>query len=240
MSLLTIIQDAAYALGQGSPDVVVTSTDETVLELLALSNTSGEALASDYDFPELKKEATFSATGNVDQGQFLGSAGVVSDGDYLRMVPDTFWDRTIDRPIIFPVTDSEWAQLSAFNSVPTNKRAIILNRNLHIGPNTGPSSGNTLAFTYYGSKWCASASGTAQSEWAADTDVGIIPERILKLDLIWRWKQSKYLPYAEDLETAERAISSHTGAAGGRRLLILGGQSGYNYVTNIPEGNWGQ
>jgi hypothetical protein len=239
MSLVSVISNVSLALGQGAVSVVIAATDETTLELLVLANNSGKSLARSSDFPELQKIVSFSATGQVDQGQFLGSAGVVTDGDYLRMVPDTFWNSTARRPIIFPSTPSEWSVSLAFGTIPVNLLGIILDRNLQVGPVNGPSSGDSLTFMYYGGFWCASAAGTGQAAWAADTDVGIIPENLLELDLIWRWKQMKFLPYSEDLETAEREILSHTGAAGGRRLLILGGRSGYGYVSNIPEGNWG-
>ncbi len=240
MSLLTVVQNVCRAIGKSPPSVVATSTDAAILELFVLSSTSGQELARGYDFPELLKENSWSATSTVNQSALIGvsASAVVSSMDYERMVPDTFWNRTQDEQYQ-PATNAEWSQWSAVGTIPVPKRFIILNKNLYVGPNTGPTSGDVLAFMYYSAHWCSSSEGVGKRAWSADTDIGVIPEPILERDLIWRWKQAKGLPYAEDLETSERAINKYTGSAGGRRLLMLGGGSTFNYAVNIPEGNWG-
>lgn len=240
MSLLTVVQNACRAIGKSPPTVVANSNDATILELFVLSSKSGQELARGHDFPELLREATFTGTAAVFQGNIIGiaSTAVVANCDYERMIPDTFWNRTQDRRIQGPSTPAEWSQLTAMNNIPDPLRFIIIGKGLYIGPNQGPSSGDSLAFMYFSNKWCESSGGVGQKSWSADTDVGIIPEQILELDLIWRWKQAKGFAYAEDLETAQRAINSYVGAAPGRRLLILGGGSQFNYSVNIPEGNW--
>ena len=241
MSLLTVVQNACRAIGQNPPSVVVASSDATVLELYILATKSGQELARQYDWPELLKEASFSATSQVNQGNIIGvsASALISSSDYERMIPDTFWNRTADEKII-PATDSEWQQLIASGSAPITRKFKIIQKQLHIGPVSGPTAGNLMGFFYRSNMWCESSAGTAQRSWAADTDRGIIPEQILELDLIWRWKQAKGRQYGEDMETAERSINRYVGAAPGRRLLMLGGGSNYGYTTNIPEGNWNQ
>lgn len=241
MSLLTVVQNVCRAIGKSPPTVVANSNDATILELFVLSSKSGQELARGYDFPELFRETTFSATSAVYQGDIIGlsASALISNCDYERMVPDSFWNRTLVRKIQGPSSPSEWAQLAAMNNIPDPLRFIIIGKGLYVGPNQGPTSGSTMAFFYYSNKWCQTSAGVGQKSWAADTDTGVIPEQILELDLIWRWKQAKGFAYAEDLETAQRAINAYTGAAPGRRLLILGGTSSFNYGVNIPEGNWG-
>jgi hypothetical protein len=212
----------------------VTSSDTKILEILALSNNSGKDLALKFDFPELSQEATFTTVNNLDQGLLTT---VVSTGDYLRMIPETMWDRTADQKITGPASPTDWQAMIANSSAGPPYVFRIRNRRLYIGP-SAIASGNTVAFEYYSSFWCETSGGTGLSAWAADSNVGRIPENILELDVIWRWKQAKGFEYAEDLETAGQAIDTYTGAAGGRRLLILGGGSTFTFPINTAEGSW--
>lgn len=241
MSLLTVVRNVCQAIGKTPPTVVANSNDATILELFVLSSKSGQELVRGYDFPEMLSNAEFLALSAEYQGDIIGlsASAVVANCDYERMVPDTFWDRTIIRKVLGPMTPAEWSQLKANNVIPNPLRFIVIGKGLYIGPNTGPAAGDTLAFMYFSNKWCQSAAGVRQKTWVADTDLGVIPEQILELDLIWRWKQAKSLAYAEDLETAQRAINAYTGSAPGRRLLILGGSGPwFPFGANIPEGNW--
>jgi hypothetical protein len=52
-----------------------------------------------------------------------------------------------------------------------------------------PSAGKTFAFSYVNSYFCQSSSGTAQSAWAADTDVARLNPELVTLgaisDFLW-------------------------------------------------------
>jgi hypothetical protein len=70
-----------------------------------------------------------------------------------------------------------------------------------------PTAGDTVAYEYVSTKWCQSSGGTAQTEWAADTDTSKLDEALHVLDLIWRFKQAKGLEYAADLAAFERRVT---------------------------------
>lgn len=234
MTLLSTISNVCKAIGLPAPTAVVSSSDTKIQELLALSNNSGKSLALQFNFPELSQEATFASVAALSQG-LLTTA--IPNADYLRIIPDTMWDRTAVQKITGPASPSVWAALIANNSAGPPYVFRIRNRRLYIGP-TVIAAGHTIALEYYSSFWCESAAGAGKAAWSVDTDVGIIPENILELDLIWRWKQAKGLEYAEDLETAGQAIDTYTGSVGGARLLILGGPSQFTFPINTAEGSW--
>ena len=100
-----------------------------------------------------------------------------------------------------------------------------------------PTAGDTWTFEYVSSNWCQGASGTAQSAWAEDTDTGILDEKLMKLDIIWRWKASKSLEYADDLSNFTNSFNLRTGQTTGARSLYLGGANIF-FPVNVPEGNW--
>lgn len=242
MTLLSTVQNVCRKIGKTPPSVVVTSTDATILELFVMANESGDAFAREHDFPELYKQCSFSATSTVFQGQLINSSAIVADGDYLRMVPETFWNTSLNSKLVLS-PPAEWSQLQAMASTPYPARWTIIQGGLYIGPVTGPTSPNSCSFYYYSNKWVRSASGTYQTAYQLDTDVAVVPEKLIYLDLVWRWKQAKGLQYGEDMKTAELAIDQYTGSVGGAKKLLLGGGSNmYNPIVGgptIPEGNWG-
>jgi hypothetical protein len=234
MSLLTLIQDASKAIGLESPAAVVTSQDKRVLELLVLANDVGDELMTRYEWQELTRTAQFSCTGTIAQGTISTSTIAVG---FNRFVDSTFWNTSTREQIASGVTLQEWRADLASGIVAPPYKSIIINNVLYVGP-VSPAAGNNLTFDYITQYWCQSSGGTQQSAFAADSDTVLIPERLFKLSLIWRWKQSKSLAYSEDMETAEQAIERYIGQNVGRRMLFIGGAPIYYFPANVPAGDW--
>lgn len=236
MTLLSMIGDVMQALGNPAPQVVVSSTDTTVLELLAMANTSGKALAIAYPWQEITKECVFTSTAAYDQGAF--NSDLVTDGDFNRLSNNTLWNRSQIMQAMGPVTGVEWQSDVAFQAAAPMPKFRIWQNHLWLGPvGSLPVAGYTWAFEYISSNWCQSAAGVGQSAWAADTDTGILSENLMKLDVLWRWKASKSLEYADDLENFTTEFNLRTGQTTGARSLYLGGAN-VIFPINVPEGNW--
>lgn len=234
MSLLTLIQDVSKLIGLDSPTAVVTSADKRVLELLVMANDVGDELATRYEWQELTRTASFSCTGTIAQGTI--DSGTIANG-FSRFIDSTFWNTSTREQISTTVTVQEWRSDLSSGIVSPPYKSIVINNILYVGP-VSPAAGNSLVFDFITKYWCQSATGTNQSAFAADTDVVLIPERLFKLSLVWRWKQAKGLAYSEDMETAERAIEKYIGQNTGRRVLYIGGAPVYYFQDNIPAGNW--
>lgn len=234
MSLLTLIQDVSKMIGLSSPTAVVTSADQRVLELLVMANVVGEDLSTRYEWQELVRTAQWSSSGTIAQGT-IDSATIAAD--FGRFIDGTFWDRSLRQQVLGPATAQQWQSDLSNAIVSPPYKFIVQNNILYIGP-TPIGAGNTLVFNYVTKNWCQSSTGTGQSAFAADSDTTLIPERLFKLDLIWRWKSSKGLAYAEDLENAEREIDKHIGQNGGRRVLFIGGAPIEYLAGNVAAGDW--
>lgn len=234
MSLLTLIQDVSKLIGLESPTAVTTSQDKRVLELLVMANATGEELSTRYEWQELIRQASFTCTGTIAQGTIDSST--IASG-FGRIVDDTFWNFTTREKIEGPVTFQEWQSDRASGIVSPPYKSILIDNVLYVGP-VAPAAGGTLGFFYVLNGWCRSSGGTVQTAFAADTDTTLIPERLFKYDLVWRWKQSKGLAYSEDMETAEREIEKYIGQNTGRRVLYIGGAPIYYFADNVPAGNW--
>lgn len=235
MSLLTIVQNVSKRLGVPAPSQVVTSSDARVLELWTMANDVGTELERRYQWQELTRQATFTSTGSIDMGSLTGSIAT----EFGYFVDQTFWDRDLKQPIIGPVTLQEWQSDLSFAVVGPPYKHIVINGRLNVGP-TAIDAGHTMVFNYVTANWAESSTGTGKSSMTADDDVGRIPENLIELSLLWRWKQSKGLAYAEDMETAEQQIDRYTGQNAGRRVLFIGGQGIYYLAENVPLGDWPQ
>ena len=234
MTLLSMIGEVANTMGQSAPTAVITSTDTMVLEWLAMANTSGKALRINYPWQEITKEQLFTSTAAYNQGTIQGT--IVTANDFDRMVDNTLWNRSGVMKATGPITSSEWQQDKAFSAAAPFPKYRIWQGQLYIGPSV-PTAGDTWAFEYLSKFWCQGAAGTGQSSWAADTDTGILSENLMKLDIIWRWKSSKSLEYADDLANYEDELALRQGQTTGARALYVGGAN-IVFPINVPEGNW--
>jgi excinuclease ABC subunit B len=69
--------------------------------------------------------------------------------------------------------------------------------------NITPVSGtaDTIRYSYQTKNWVRPATGADKDAFSLDTDTPLIPDHLLKLGLIWRWKHAIGTDYAEDLST---------------------------------------
>ena len=66
------------------------------------------------------------------------------------------------------------------------------------------------------------ADSTFILEFRNDTDTFILSETLLKLAIIWMYRQSKGRPYAEDMATYEREKEKLIAQDGGSKIITVG------------------
>lgn len=198
MTLLTAVQAAASQIGLRQPQALFGSTDQTAQTLLRFAQQEGDELSRWHDWQALIVEKTFTTLAQYEQTNALPAA----DYDRLVYTPE-IWNRSANLRYAGPTSARKWEQLKAVLGTGIIGWWRIIGGELHIFP--APTAGQTLGFEYVSKCWCTSASGTAQSALAADTDLFLIPERLVILGMVWRFRQSKgFAQYAEDLSTYER------------------------------------
>jgi hypothetical protein len=202
MSLLSIVSDteegAAVLCNLPAPDSVINSTDPNVPLLLRLANQEGRELARRHDWQALMVDYTVASLGAELQ--------TALPDDYDRLMPyPEIWNRSTGQIYNGPTAHRTWGALKGLGvtaGVPGWWR--LLGNALYITP--APTAGQTLAFPYMSKNWCQSSGATPQSKWQADTDTALIPERLFTLGIVWRYKKTKGLDYAEDMSTYEREV----------------------------------
>ncbi len=232
MSLLTMMEAAADRLGIVRPTVVYASTDQQIRQLLSLANQEGKELARTYPWQAIVFEKSITATATETQTSAIPT-------DFDRMLSETFYNRTMDRRVVGPMTAQEWAFYKGANATVIYDAFRIRGGNLLLAPT--PTAGDTYVFEYVSKYWCTSTGGTTatQSAWAADTDVGILDEELMTLGIIWRFLRAKGLDYSEAFRTYQTQLMLLSGRDGGKRTVNMAGSSRIQRVgVTVPDGSW--
>lgn len=231
MTLLTLAQAACDIIGVPRPTGVIAGADQTARTMLSLAQREGRALARRWTWTALRKQQTFTTV-----AQTVQTGAVPSDFD--RMVSGTFWNRDDQEPVLGPVTPEEWQGLVASVALPITSAFQMRAGQIELYP--VPMAGETYAYEYVSNQWCQTAGGVGQSAWAADTDTGKLDEELTTLGLVWRFKQSRGLDYAEDLATYEEQVLQAMARDGVRRTARLAREIDYGapHYATVPEGNW--
>ena len=231
MSLLSLVQQVTARLSLPAPASVVNSTDPNVILLFGLANEEGAELASTFDWQVLTQEYTFATL-----AQEVQTSGLPEDLD--RVIPNTSWNRTTNRPLIGPLSAQAWQRLMAFPSVSLPNIAFRT-RGSQFLTFPSPPGGQTLAFEYVSLNWAQSGQGVALPAYTADTDVAILPEALMALGGRGRFLKSKGLDYAEDFRTYEEQKARAQARDGGSTVLSISSpDDGLLAWQQVPEGNF--
>jgi hypothetical protein len=230
MTLLTIVQNSCNAIGLSQPAAVVGSTDQNIITLQGMANTEGRELLDRFSWPATQLEVTHTSLA----AELQGVMTTLAPG-YSYITSSTFWDRTLTQPVRGPLSPIEWQALKARTATGPYASYRIFGGKLYAYP--APPGGNTWVFEYQSNYFCQSSSGTNQSIWIADTDVGVLDEHLMEMGIIWRFKKKNGLDYSEDFRSYEQKLAMETSRAGGRPILDMIGSTPTRGVY-IPEGSW--
>jgi hypothetical protein len=227
VTLLSIIRDASDRLGLSRPTSVMASTDQLTLSLLGAAQEEGKQLYDRHTWQVLQTEYTFS-TAN-------GTASYALPSGFDQLLKDTVFNRTRRRRMQGDLSPSQWQETQASLVTMVNPAFRIRGNLFYISPT--PTAIETVAYEYMSTNWCQSASAVGQSAWAADDDTGILSEKLMTLGVIWRFKASKGLDYAEDMNNYEIAVNKAIFKDGARVTIDTSNceRDRVPYPPQVPE-----
>lgn len=239
-TLLSIVQDACDEIGINRPTAVVSSTDPQIRTLLGMAQRSGRQLAQAHDWTVLQFLHTITTVAST--------AEYALPTDYSRLLRETEWDRTEQRPMAGPVSPQEWQAIKSgtIGQGVVDRRFRIyrassgIGRKVYIDP-TPADSGDTLVFEYISTNWCAASDATPQSAWAADDDIPILDSDLLTLDLIVRFKRSKGLEFGSEADELMQMFDRLRGQDRPAPVLNLARRRNLRLIgpSNIPDTGYG-
>lgn len=153
-------------------------------------------LASEYQFEALSRDATFTSVADVSQGLLTSILGQDAATGFNYIVPGTFWDQSLRRPVYGAVNDQNWQMLLAF--IPGGPLYQFRLREGQMLINPTMEAGHEMALTWQSSNWVLSADGTTvQGSFSNDNDTTIYRDDTIKMGLRAAWLREKGLPYAD-------------------------------------------
>lgn len=213
MSLLTVFQQACTSgIALEKPSAVYGSTTREHIELANIANEMAAMIAASHEWQILNKIAVITGDGTTED--------FALPSDFDRMLDKSqLWSTSLETPLS-PISDrDDWLELDIKSFDFVINAWIIYGGQIHIKP--ALSTGVQVKYFYQSNLWGLNGA-TPISEFTADTNTFRIDERLLKLGIIWRWREMKGLPYAEDLATYERLLAKLAMRDKGSRIIRLG------------------
>jgi hypothetical protein len=213
MTILTAFDQASRLMGKGVQTSLVSSSDPFAVEMLALANEVAPQIAKRHDWQKL-------ITLMTQAGDDVTTSFSLPD-DYDRMpVKAKVFQNSTAQPM-YHVTDLDvWLENRLQSFTGAVNEWIILGGQLQIFP--AMASTESAKYYYVSNLIVDPAAGPNKTAFNIDSDVFVLPERLLTLGLVYSWLQMKRLDYAQDMEDFEMALAQEIARDKGSRVLHVG------------------
>lgn len=233
MSLLTLVQNASLSLGLSSPSAVIGVTAQQ--QMLALAQLEGQDLRSRGQWSVLKRTNSFTlSTASTSQGAF--NSTVVTAGDFDYMLGDTFWNLDLRQMVWGPLDEIAEQQLIAIGVAGPFQQWTDRGGILYVYPQ--PSSADDCSFDYMSTFYAKASGGTLKAAFTLDTDLCVLPESIMTLGLIWRWKRANGLDYSQEFNIYEKRIQDALAREATGKRIAMDAPHYPPYGIIVPPGSW--
>ena len=209
MTIASAIASAALRVSGERLGFVFSNDRQIAVELADLSNEVAADVAASHQWQALTRIAALTGDGTAtafdlpaDYGRMLTMSGVQKAGSWL-------WDYN------HVASMDDWLTRLNGGFVGISNAWIITGGQIHFNP--APTG--TANFPYISSYWARAEDGTVRGQFERDDDTFILPERLITLGLVWRWREQKGLEYAEDLRNYEVALSQYQTRDGGPTVI---------------------
>lgn len=234
---------------QGSNVITIGTPPTQAPQVGWVLSTSGGSNATGFAYPTtvtavsgnqitVSNKASITSS-NVSLAFGQESYSLPSDFDY--MIPETAWDRGYRWQLLGPLQPAEWQVLkSGLSPTGPRRRFRFFGGSLYLDPI--PFDSNTLVYEYYSTSFVLQASGAKTNTFALDNDTYLLPDDLLILGLMWRWRRAKGLDYTQEQETYQRRYDAEIGrAASARALMLNAADNGIRFLGNsqIPDTGFG-
>lgn len=212
-------------------------------------STSGGSNATGFPYPtyvtavngSLITVSNPATSANSNTTLAFGQESYALPSDYDYMITGTQWDRGYRWQVVGPLTPQEWQVLkSGLSPTGPRRRFRIMQGKFYLDPI--PYDSNLLVYEYYSKAVATDVSGNLKTSFTADSDVYLLPEDLLTLGLIWRWRRSKGLDYSQEQDTYDDAMERELARDAAARVLLLNmNQPDVRFLTNnqIPDTGFG-
>lgn len=231
-TLLEICQRASDELSIARQSAYIGGSAADARTLLACAQAAGRDLMRAHDWGALQTLGTITTSN--------GTSTYSLATDYDRMISDTGWDRTNDRIMVGPdtVQINRYLNESGVASVGINKRFRLTGSYIVIWPT--PDATETLVYEYVSNKWARSTGGTAQTEFASDSDTTVFDADLMRAEVRWRYLAAKGMAFDDARMDAMLIRESRIAADVGGTTLTMSPKPASQFIElkNLADANW--
>lgn len=216
MAILAAMQSAAIRLMGQRPSVFFGSSQNFELEITDLVNEVARDVIASADWQALITVGTIEGDGTSTEFDLPDDYDKMTVSAEVQDTTAWFWGYGA----VSDINAFIYREASGFQPYPGGW--IIYGGKIRFAP--APAEGQNATFPYV-SKNYARDSGTLQTKVAftSDADEFLLPERLLTLGLVWRWRENKKLDFTGDQEAFMKAISEYASKDKGTRIFRRGG-----------------
>lgn len=211
MTVLAAMQSAALRLLGQKPATFFGASGTFENELCDLVNEAARDIASYREWQALVKFATVTGDGTTNEYSLPADYENQLSVSDIQQTGTWFWQ--FER--ITDVNRFAWLENSDFAVYPYPGAWIIYGNKLRFTP--PPAAGQAATYPYVSNAVALAFDGTPKQAFSADTDSFVLPERLLTLWLVWRWRENKKLDSSGDMEAFTKALEEYASRDAGSR-----------------------
>lgn len=201
MTALELLQRTVRLLGITDPPTSLVGSDDTqITNLLEILTDVGQDIASRHDWSTL--QTTFSFTSDGTDGQ---STPFADDWNRTSPTASVWRSGSTLTPMSGPCPPDVWHELLTMPGIRFPGYWRMFGGEIQI---IGVPATETVSIEYLSNAWVidADSSTTFKDAVSKDGDTFRLPDRLLRLAVIWQWRSFKGLSYAEEMATFEKQL----------------------------------
>lgn len=211
MAILAALQSASVRLFGQKPQTFFGATTQFEVELCDLADEVAQDIAKYQDWQALTRIGAITGDGTTSDFALPIDYDRMLQNATLQDLSTWFWGFYGYTDINAFVLD----QARGFNAYPGGW--IIFNNRIRFSP--APAAAQEATFPYITKNWAIDTSTAPKDKFTADTDSFALPERLLTLGLVWRWRENKKLDAAGDQEAFIKALDEYAARDGGAKIF---------------------
>lgn len=213
MSVLEVCQRVSSVIGIERPSAVFGATDRELIELGDACNDVVEMLVDWTDWPELLVRQTETGDGSTE--------AFALPTDFKRLpTPGRIWTSRLQYSYDRVDSIDQWNEILVRDYDYVSGVWITFGGNINIKP--APTATETISYFYVSKNIVQNSGGTPKALITADDDQLRIPERLLRLGVIWKWFENKKLPYEEHMNDFMEAVEAEAHAQRMPEIITVG------------------
>lgn len=218
MAILDVVKGAATVLGMDVPSLFFGATTRELVEMQELVNVMASEIADAHDWQKLLVLNTVTGDGSAEAFDM--------PADFERMQKTAaLWSSRWLWAINHITDPDDWVNMLVTPIATVNGNWIIYGNQLHARPVMAVTE--TVKFFYLSNNLVTASNSSLKAAFSEDADTFRLSERLLKLAVIYRWKQDKGQAYEQAYDDFQTLLLREIDKDAGSKPVV----SGQPYVS---------